>query len=253
MEQRLDPSHSVIPKSNDINFRNLKKTIIESNDYKKLIDQNTNYCDKPFFELIWISKPQNHLSKFELPYYLENSVEQITETDIESINELLKRFIPTVKQSTSTQIDLAGHENFSANPVQIQVLQRTAGKIIKIAEDILKTLSSFELPSTLNSIAHHMEFISSCKKIIEQGEQHSINFILNDDSAEQKIQDSLNSHKKLEEMLESYSFLANISENEKEVLVAAATNLDSVLREDQGFIAILIKNLMTKKTDLSRN
>ena len=27
-------------------------------------------------------------------------------------------------------------------------------------------------------------------------------------------------------MLESYSFLANISENEKEVLVAAATNLD---------------------------
>ena len=83
LERRLDPSHSVIPKSNDINFRNLKKTIIESNDYKKLIDQNTNFCDKPFSSLLISQGAASHLSKFELPYYLENSVEQITETDIE--------------------------------------------------------------------------------------------------------------------------------------------------------------------------
>ena len=46
--------------------------------------------------------------------------------------------------------------------------------------------------------------------------------------------------------------MANISENEKEVLVAAATNLDSVLREDQGFISQSLSELDDQKNRLKQ-
>ena len=82
LERRLDPSVSNIRKSSDTKFKSLQKTIIESNDYKKLINKRQNIAIR-LSTILFGSRAADHLSKFELPYYLEQPLSEVAETDID--------------------------------------------------------------------------------------------------------------------------------------------------------------------------
>ncbi len=209
----------------------LKNTIGKTNKYRAVLETETGYCSKRFYELIWLSEGvRSALSRFDLPFYLEDARTHVVESDIDSIEELLQKFFPTLEEAPNQNIDLSGFGKFPNNPILLGVLQEQATSVTSKFHKLESLLDSLLVPDRVQCTSKIVDLMEQVSVLTNEYERPLINYIINEPNAAKESQAALSSVQQIGQLEGRYPFLSQLVAENREQYLSTAYNIDEILK-----------------------
>ena len=220
-------------------------TLIEdSADYKGVINAKTGYCNKSLYELIWLTeRARNAVAGLELPFYLNDAVNEITEDQLVDVCKLIDQFLQMLQDLPDDAVDLSDFYKLSVNPLELEVLQEQAKKIsqsIKKAEVCAVDLGIGEQ----KSISQHFTLLNEIIFTLNSFAPETLAFVTSCENAEEQVANALSAFDEATNLKINHPFLNSVGKLDQAVAELAAKELDDVLVSDPVLGSYSIETLM---------